>query len=225
MKIGIGITTRNRKEVYEACLKYMTDFTQGCVLYTYEDCSDIPYTANCGTERIGVAKAKNKCLEYLYSQNCTHIFLFDDDTFPIIKEWYLPFIESKVGHLNYTPVDKVGTLVISKDNRVLSTDRVWGCMLYFNTELVGKPLYNEAFGIYGYEHCELTQRIFNQGNKYKFATLENISELIYSYDYDLNWLGKRPPLYDIEQPFTSSMHGENYKEFTEINEKIYHTLV
>jgi hypothetical protein len=29
-----------------------------------------------------VAKAKNKCLQYLYEQKCTHIFLFDDDCFP-----------------------------------------------------------------------------------------------------------------------------------------------
>lgn len=222
MKIGIGITTRNRKEVFTVGLAYQNKYLpENAELVIYEDCSDVPYTDNCGTERIGVAKAKNQCLRYLYDHGCTHIFLFDDDTFPIKKDWHLPFIESGVGHLNYTPIDKVGTLVINQNGNIIQTDCIWGCMLYFNTELIGKPLYNELFGIYGMEHCELTHRIHKEGNKYKYATLANISELLYSYDYDLNWLGKRPPLYDIETQFTSSVHGEDVGKYVEQNKTIY----
>jgi hypothetical protein len=42
--------------------------------------------------RLGIARAKNKCLEQL--DDCEHIFLFDDDCYPIKKGWHEIYIEA-----------------------------------------------------------------------------------------------------------------------------------
>ena len=226
MKIGIGITTRNRKEVYETCIKQIAEFTTDYVIYTYEDCSDTPYTGNCGTERIGVAKAKNKCLQYLYDQQCTHIFLFDDDCFPKAHNWQSNFINSGFPHLNFVPIKGLEVKILNTIGNVIITDCVFGCLLYFDVEKLGKVYFNEIFEIYGYEHCELTERIYRTGKQeYKYITLSDITDYIYSYDYHMKWMQELPKHHNSETAFRSSVDADEYKKLVEANEKIYHTLV
>lgn len=226
MKIGIGITTRNRKEVYETCIKQIAEYTPDYILYTYEDNSDVPYTDNCGTERIGVAKAKNKCLEYLYSQDCTHIFLFDDDCFPKDHNWIDKFINSGFPHLNFIPIKGLNVNILHTIGNVIITDMVFGCLLYFDVEKLGYIYFNDEFGIYGYEHCELTERIYRTGKQqYKYISLSDVTDYIYSYDYHMKCANELPKHHNSETAFSSSIDADEYKELVEANEKIYHNLV
>jgi hypothetical protein len=226
MKIGIGITTRNRKEVYETCIKQIAEYTTDYILYTYEDNSDVPYTDNCGTERIGVAKAKNKCLEYLYGQDCTHIFLFDDDCFPKDHKWTDKFINSGFPHLNFIPIKGLNVNILHTIGNVIITDMVFGCLLYFDVEKLGEVYFNDEFKIYGYEHCELTERIYRTcKQQYKYISLSDVTDYIYSYDYHMKWANELPEHHNSETAFRSSIDADEYKELVEANEKIYHNLV
>jgi glycosyltransferase involved in cell wall biosynthesis len=55
-------------------------------------------------KRVGIAKSKNKCLELL--EKCDHIFLFDDDFYPIKEGWEQIYIDTAqqtgIHHLCFT---------------------------------------------------------------------------------------------------------------------------
>ena len=85
-KIGIGITTHNRYEVFTHTLKKIREFAPlGTKIAIVDDASKAPvpeatYRFN---TNVGIAVAKNKCFELL--EDCEHIFLFDDDTYPLVN--------------------------------------------------------------------------------------------------------------------------------------------
>lgn len=231
MKIGIGVTTRNRPEVFELWVNYFTKFVPETSMfypYSYNDASDKAYhygfeTHEKGTKRIGISSSKNKCLKALYEAECTHIFLFDDDCFPIIEEWWKPFIDSGCPHLNFIPInEKVDTRIINSRDGVVEVNNLWGCMIYLDVSQTGQVYYDEAYKIYGYEHCELSRRLHREGKSWFInATLPNITDILYSFDYHKNWLGIDPPLWKLEQPFMSSMAGEPAQEYAIKNAEIY----
>ncbi len=100
MKIGIGITTHNRPQVFRHTLRNVLKFApRGAKVLVVDDASTD--TVREATYRFdvnaGIARAKNKCLELL--EDCDHIFLFDDDTYPIKKGWEQPYIDSAEPHL------------------------------------------------------------------------------------------------------------------------------
>lgn len=112
MKIGIGVTTYNRREclrrckgniltyigykqfevlsdsVIEGSLKSGDTFT----LYTATDTDQ---------DRQGVAKRKNECLRAL--KDCDYVFLFDDDCYPIKDGWIEFFVDThkRTGHHHF----------------------------------------------------------------------------------------------------------------------------
>ena len=76
-KIGIGITTRDRNEVFAYTLSRLVEhLPKDCTLAIVDDNSKVPVVeADYRFENnVGVARAKNKCLELL--KDCDHIFLF-----------------------------------------------------------------------------------------------------------------------------------------------------
>src|SRR6187402_2101376 len=103
MRIGIGVTCHNRHEVARNTLSHICRLMPpDAKIVVVDDAStkeppfipDYRFTTN-----VGIARAKNKCLELL--DGCDHIFLFDDDTFPIADDWWEPYIESPEAHLMY----------------------------------------------------------------------------------------------------------------------------
>lgn len=101
-KIGIGITTHNRYDVYQNTLEHITKLApKGAEIVVVDDASDevVPEATYRFTINAGIARAKNKCLELL--QDCDHIFLFDDDTYPLIEDWHVPYVYNKEPHLCY----------------------------------------------------------------------------------------------------------------------------
>ena len=85
-RIGIGITTHNRKDVFEKTFEEIKKYAPaGAEIVVVDDASTAPVAGATYrfSENVGIARAKNKCMELLYNAGCDHFFLFDDDTYPV----------------------------------------------------------------------------------------------------------------------------------------------
>lgn len=188
-QIGIGITTRNRREkALQAIesIKKLSPASFKVVVVDDHSLEPFPNSDFRFEDRAGVAKAKNKCFALLKA--CTDIFLFDDDTFPTNKNWYKPYIESNYKHLQYiferfkkvdTKYNRVEKIYSDSEIDAFSSGR--GCMLYFREEAI-QP-FDESLPKYGHEHVEISRRIAKQlGYKYPFMDVKQDIPLIHSMD-------------------------------------------
>jgi len=153
--IGIGITTTpNRKFIDETIAAWRRWLPDGAKLEVYED-----------KNFDGISVAKNKLLNKL--SDCEHIFLADDDTYPIKDEWWKPYIESAEPHLQYNFTngpDHWGLHVVSRFGNHVSYDKSRGCMLYVERrvlDIVGGM--HNVFGKHGREHEDWSERIHKAG--------------------------------------------------------------
>lgn len=205
MKIGVGITTKNRNEVFRKTLGEIAMHTHNDFCFAVvDDGSDIPlkldylnhmaicpkrwYRLHRFETSVGIAAAKNKCLEML--DECHHIFLFDDDTYPISTDWWKPYVESPEPHLMYIFQDfpkgpKVhDTIKLYEDDNIVAFSHPRGCMLYYHRsclELVGGM--DTVYGKWGYEHGNLSDRIYNNGlTRFRYMDVPDSGKLFYSGD-------------------------------------------
>lgn len=195
LTIGIGITTQNRGEVFTMALSHIYNRSKGCKIVIVDDAStrpvnvptDVATTFRFNTVQ-GIAAAKNKCFELL--EDCEHIFLFDDDTWPLVDNWYLPYINSREPHLMYifqdfsTSTKLNDTKVLYKDSTMVAYTHARGCMCYFKRVCLEKAggMYT-GFGRWGYEHPDLSNRIYNQGlTTFRYMDVVDSNKLIYSLD-------------------------------------------
>ena len=175
----IAITTRNRPDsfnrVYEACNKYTDN------IIVVDDASEKPYANSTYRfdDRVGIPRAKNKCIEIFMKTKSQNLFLLDDDVIPIHHESFTKYIENGTKHLCYTfykPYKNVEGLKLHQLGN--------GCMMYFHRacfDIVGG--FDTRFGLGKYEHVDLSRRIHNIGlTKYRFADVIGSSELFYSMD-------------------------------------------
>lgn len=177
--ISICITTRNRPESFVIVLERIKRHTN-CEyqLIVVDDASKEPYCdADCRfSERAGIPSVKNKCLELT---KYDHIFLFDDDTYPVVDEWYLPYINSGKEHLCFTFL----TAYTKKDGfkyHVLGN----GCMMYLTRKCIDTiGGFDWNYGLGKYEHVDFSRRIYNSGlTERQFIDVENSHELLYCMD-------------------------------------------
>lgn len=112
-RIGVGITTRNRRPIFEDSLKHWLDNLGDATLVVVDDASDEPVPDIPGAtvirhdERKGVAVSKNACIAHLMDADCEHLFLADDDVWPRDGvNWWQPYCESPEHHLSYQWVRK-----------------------------------------------------------------------------------------------------------------------
>jgi hypothetical protein len=192
MSIGIGITTHNRSTLSKT-LQMCKRFTPSAKIVVVDDASTLQVVSDFRfNENVGIAKAKNKCLELL--EDCEHIFLFDDDTYPIIKGWERYYIEAyeKTGnaHLCFTfdhlkGGTKNGNIKQGIVNGLNYFNNPCGCMMFINKEVlkcVGG--FSSQYLRYGYEHLGWSWRIHNAGFTFKpFLDVPNSLNLFYSLDY------------------------------------------
>ena len=180
-------------------------------------------------KRLGIAKSKNECLKFL--SDCDHIFLFDDDAWPMKSGWADLFIESakknSIGHLMYLR-ELQGLKKIAERNGIETYDNCGGVMLYLNKECLEKVGgYRKEFGIYGYEHADYSQRCSRAGLCGDFGPFISpvwASDFIYSIDFDLTHHNEQPPLANI-RPGTvnSSIEVDKIQEYIAHNSAYYNT--
>lgn len=111
--------------------------------------------------RMGVAVNKNTGIEYLMDAGVEHLFLCDDDTWPL-------YPQSLTKH---TDLEEPHSMVCWGQSRLKRTEMdraewLWprGVLLYVRrdvVETVGGMV--EEFGVGGHEHAEWSQRIHNAG--------------------------------------------------------------
>ena len=168
MQIGIGITTCDRPELLKKCLSKINKHTKEFTIYVADDSNRYE----------GVAYGKNECLRAL--STCDHVFLFDDDCYPIKDGWVDFFINSGQEHLlflNYTH-NYYKTL----ESNVRLYKDCGGVFMYMNREGLKKGgWFNENYGVWGFEHAEYSCKILGGHGKYPMLTGTN--KYLYSEDY------------------------------------------
>ena len=191
--IGIGITTHNRNRLVASTVARLLEVTPNAKVVVVDDASSERVKLE-GVEvyrfrtNVGIARAKNKCLELL--SDCDHIFLFDDDTYPLVEGWTEPYINSPEHHLMYlfktwsdgSNVD--GDQIVYQDEHIEAHSNARGCMLYVDRlvlDTVGGM--DTGYGKAMHEHLEWTNRIHNAGlTTFKNMDVPGSSRLIYSMD-------------------------------------------
>lgn len=191
--IGIGVTTHNRNMLAAATVRKLKEFTPDAKIIVVDDASQTPVRISDTfvyrfDENVGIARAKNKCLELL--SDCDHIFLFDDDTYPIAPHWYAPYIYSPEHHLMYL-FDKWSSGVPVGDDAIVYRDadhkahhHARGCMMYIDRiGLATVGGFDVRYGKAMNEHLDWSMRIHNAGlTTFKYMDVANSEQLIYSMD-------------------------------------------
>lgn len=194
--IGIAITTHNRPAVLAKALEqHLKNLPAGAKFIVIDDGS-VPAATAPGIEIIrhekslGIVASKNRSLEALIDAGCEHLFLWDDDAYPIIDNWHIPYIESPEPHLAYQFLDLAGAkklndmAVLYRDDRHVAYTGQRGVMLYYHRSAIEKvggfdPVYGRGM----YEHPDLALRIHNAGlSTWAFADVIGSEKLIYSLD-------------------------------------------
>lgn len=190
-KIGIGVTIHNRNETARVTIENINKYKPiNSKVIIVDDASEVPFEGASFrfNTNVGISVAKNKCLELL--DDCDYIFLFDDDCYPIVKDWYKPYINSGYNHLCYT-FDTLyngtpnGNTKLSSNIKDLNVfAKPCGCMLFFTKKCIETAGgFSKEFDKYAYEHVELSNRIYNLGlTPEKYIDVKNSNELFYSLD-------------------------------------------
>lgn len=178
-KVGIGITTYNRQDCLNECLKNIARHTNLKDFYVDGDV-EIYIARDTDEDRQGVAKRKNECLRAL--KDCDYVFLFDDDCFPIKDGWIEFFTRAGENHLLFLN-DKLHNL---KDVQSVDGVRYYndcgGVFMYMTKRMINETIgaFDEKFELWGLEHCDWSVRY--AGNK-TFMMLEGTEEYLYAHDY------------------------------------------
>lgn len=251
MKFGIGITTRNRPHVLEAALNHFQHYSAddcrvvivddnsdenlrpATIVNTYAEAVDHEVILRQSETRLGISKAKNACITQLV--DCDHIFLFDDDAWPISHDWAERWASintaNNVGHSMFNVTDPsllkvnpayaaaVGTtgFVNRHANRMTVTSNCYGVVLYFSNKClqkIGGYDINAPY-FYGYEHAQMSIRAqhagFTAGHRYLIPAAAH--EMIYSVDISYRMLHLLPPLpVPWLSDFQSSVPWEDQKQ-------------
>lgn len=168
--IGIGITTHNRYTTFKKCFDLVVKYSKDCKIVIVDDASTVPVKeATFRFEKnVGIARAKNKCFELL--DDCEHIFLLDDDVEILKPKWYMPYIQSGEKHLMYIFQDFTSgprlndTAKLYEDEKIVAYSHARGCVLYYHHDCLDVcGGMDPVFGKWGWEHPELSDRIYTAG--------------------------------------------------------------
>lgn len=218
-KLGVAISTRNRPALFSQCYdNYKKFLPEGAVLKVVDDASDIPVPeADYRFEtNAGISRVKNMCLQLLYLEGCEWICLSDDDLWPIVHDWHIPYIESGEPHLMYEFVDfKNGTklndnAIIYKDSKKIAYKHCRGAFLIVHRSVLDRVGgFDTEFKTYAYEHSSWSIRIHNAGlTSFRFQDVHGSENMFYCDDYENN-------------NANTTVKGQVRKELVEYNKKLY----
>ncbi len=173
LKVGIAISTHQRPEVLKRAIEqHMKYLPAGALVVVIDDGSKPAALVPDGVQLIrheisqGIVTSKNTSLSALMEAGCEHLFLWDDDAWPIADGWHLPYIESPEPHLAYQFLDLAGRnklndiAVLYSDEKHVAYTGQRGVMLYYHRIAIEKvggfdPVYGRGM----YEHSDLALRI------------------------------------------------------------------
>ena len=157
-KVGVAISTHRRPVVLGRALAEWAKVLPDVLVVNHDVAGD------------GVAATKNRGIAALMDAGCDHLFLADDDMWPISPHWSHLYVEDDEPQLMHC----WGGHRLMADDRQYTTWR-WprGVLLYAERRVIervgGMRL---EFGRWGGEHVEWSQRIHNAGlTKAQYADL------------------------------------------------------
>lgn len=191
--IGIGITTHNRNLMAASTVRKIKQLTPNAKIVVVDDASKQAVVIKDTevfrfNENVGIARAKNKCLELL--SDCDHIFLFDDDTYPVKEGWYEPYIASPEHHLMYLFTSWASGVPVGDDQIIYQDDEhkahlhARGCMMYVDSvALATVGGMDVRYGKAMNEHLDWSIRMHNAGlTTFRYMDVVDSEQLIYSMD-------------------------------------------
>lgn len=175
--IGVAVTTYGRPQTLINTLAKFREHTPTDIPIVVVDDGTVPPcpVANYRfDENRGIAAAKNKSLELLDLLGVEHLFLFDSDTYPIVDQWWQPYVDSPEPHLMHQfPSGPAHWNIheIFRDDHLVAYDKPRGCMLYVHRrvlDVVGGM--HVAWGKHGGEHGDWSDRIHAAGlTRHRYA--------------------------------------------------------
>ncbi|MEB7601392.1 glycosyltransferase family 2 protein [Raoultella terrigena] len=196
-KVGIAITTHQRPEVLKRAIdQHMKHLPTGALVVVVDDGSNPAVDVPCNVQllrqntSLGIVASKNASLNALMDAGCEHLFLWDDDAWPVADNWHIPYIESAESHLAYQFLDLAGRnklndlAVLYCDDKHIAYTGQRGVMLYYHRSAIERvggfdPVYGRGM----YEHSDLALRIHNAGmTTWAFADVAGSEKLIHSLD-------------------------------------------
>jgi glycosyltransferase involved in cell wall biosynthesis len=201
-KIVIGITTHQRNEWLDECIDAIRkhtvsdyDLVVACdSQQSVHHCLDKKY--NCiGGEQRGIAFNKNRIIKYAEENiDYSHIFLFDDDAFPIKKGWDRYIINGmklcNIGHWLFLPENQYGQIVWEKrfgDIVLKAHQNDGGCLMCVpksTVDIVGGLHPSFYQNKYGGEHSDYARRIARSGlSPHAKISFKNCNEYIDGHDW------------------------------------------
>nr|DAP73826.1 MAG TPA: putative glycosyltransferase [Caudoviricetes sp.] len=196
-RVGIAITTYQRPEVLKRAIdQHMKHLPAGALVVVVDDGSSPAAVVPSGVQllrhdkSLGIVASKNASLSVLMEAGCEHLFLWDDDAWPIADDWYQPYIESQEPHLAYQFLDLAGRnklndlAVLYRDERHVAYTGQRGVMLYYHRSAIEKVGgFDSVYGRGMYEHSDLALRIHNAGlTTWAYADVTGSEKLIHSLD-------------------------------------------
>lgn len=185
--VGIAVTTKNRHDILKTSIEeHLKHLPDDAILFIVDDGSDVPVTVPEGVflfrfnQSQGIATAKNKCLEVLMDFGCEHLFLFDDDCYPVVDHWPQKYIDSPEPHFAHS----WDLIAIWQDSRYVAYHLVGGTVLYYERKVIDDVGgMRTIFGRYGCEHVNLSDRIYNRGwTSWRYPDLVDAETLFYELD-------------------------------------------
>lgn len=193
LSVGVAISTHDRREIADHSIAEWRRFLpEGAKLIIVDDASVVPYPdADYRFEtQAGIAVVKNKCLELL--EDCTHKFLVDDDIYPLSADWCGAYVHSDLIHACYI-FDRE---LVYKEPTYASYVLPRGVLLYFTHFCVAAAGgFDTKFRMYGYEHAELSRRIYNMKlTPARYVDIPNSKGLFYSHDEQITTFSSLDPV-------------------------------
>lgn len=196
-KIGIGVLTGFRDDLYKKCLVSIPDLIVDEIVVV-NDNPNVKYgqllyeTEIINNEiNLGVGKSKNKALQYLLDSGCEHIFLIEDDIYIKDIDVFEKYIEaSKVSGIQHFNYSQHGNMNKNYHGHNEPYPR-----LIIDYGTVKIPFYPNCVGAFSYysKHCLETVGIIDE--RY-YNACEHVD-----HTYDIIKAGMHPPFWyfaDIE---------------------------
>lgn len=186
---GVAITTHNRPAQLEKTLAEWRRHTpSGTPIFVIDDASTTPPESDFRfAENVGIATAKNKSLELLMAADVEHLFLADDDCYPLKEGWWTPYIQSPEPHLFAvfpSPTPKSSRIeAVYQDSDHVAWHATRGYFLYFHRSVIDRIGGFDTRFRNAFEHVELSNRIYSAGlTSWPYQDVTGSDQLIFCED-------------------------------------------
>ncbi|PJE24740.1 MAG: hypothetical protein CK431_04380 [Mycobacterium sp.] len=156
--IGVAISTHARPRVLTQSLSAWAKYLPNVLVVNHD------------VAGAGVAATKNRGIAALMDAGCEHLFLADDDIWPVTPQWARPYVRDPQPHLMHCWGK---SRLIGDDGHYTTWTHPRGVLLYAHRTVIeavgGMHL---EFGRWGGEHVEWSRRIHAAGlTAHRYADL------------------------------------------------------